>query len=117
MIVVKVTYKVKPEFVEKNQENINLFMVDFRKMNSNNFRYTAYLCEDGKTFVHLSHYQNEAIQKAVLNVPSFRSFQQQRDDSGLAGAHEVEVMNLVATSHDIFKPRNGQQERQPIILY
>lgn len=102
MIVVKVTYTVKPEFVQKNQENINLFMVDIRKMNSINYRYTAYLCEDGKTFVHLSHYQNEKIQKQLLDVPSFKSFQKQRDDSGLDGSHNVEVMNLVATSHDIF---------------
>lgn len=102
MIIAKVTYTVKPEFVEKNHENINLFMADFKKMNSNDFRYTAYLCADGKTFVHLSHYQNEEIQKQLLDVPSFKSFQKQRDDSGLEISPKIEMMQLVETSFHIF---------------
>ncbi|MGM8363804.1 hypothetical protein ACSV4D_17970 [Flavobacterium sp. ARAG 55.4] len=102
MIIVKVTYTVKPEFVQKNQENINLFMVDFKKINTNEFRYVSYICGDGKTFVHLSHYKNEDIQKRLLQVPSFLSFQKQRDDSGLEYLPEIEVMEVVASSHDIF---------------
>lgn len=101
MIIVKVTYTVKPDFVQKNQDNINLFMVDFKKMNINDFRYVAYLCGDGKTFVHLSHYNNEGIQKKLLQVPSFLSFQKQRDDSGLEGSPQIEVMQLVASSQDL----------------
>ena len=102
MISVKVTYTVKPDFVQKNQENINLFMVDFKKMNTNEFRYVSYVCGDGKTFVHLSHYQNEDIQNRLLQVPSFLSFQKQRDDSGLENLPQIEIMQVVATSGDIF---------------
>src|SRR5688572_21435890 len=47
MIIVKVTYTVKQEFVQKNQENIKLFMNDFKNLNSTEFRYNAYLCNDG----------------------------------------------------------------------
>jgi hypothetical protein len=102
MIVVKVTYTVKSEFVQQNHENINRFMVDFKKMDSNDFRYTSYLYGDGKTFVHLSHYKNKEIQKRLLQVPSFLSFQKQRDDSGLEGSPQIEVMHVVASSQDIF---------------
>lgn len=102
MIFVKVTYTVKPEFIQKNQENINSFMTDFKKMNSNEFRYTVFLGDDGKTFIHLSMYQNEAIQKRLLDVPLFKSFQQQRDESGLEVEPAIEVMKFVASSHDIF---------------
>lgn len=102
MIIVKVTYTVKSEFVLKNQENINSFMKDFRKINSTDFRYTAYVGDDGKTFMHLSIYKNEEIQKQVLAIESFKSFQQQRDESGLEGPHKVEMMKLVASSFDIF---------------
>lgn len=102
MISVKVTYTVKPDFVQKNQENINLFMVDFKKMNTNEFSYVSYICGDGKTFVHLSHYKNEDIQNRLLQVPSFLSFQKQRDDSGLENLPQIEIMQVVASSGDIF---------------
>jgi predicted acetyltransferase len=101
MIIVKVTYTVKSSFAEKNQENIQLFIDDFKQMNDGTFRYNAYVCGDGKTFVHLSHYDNEHIQSRLLATPSFVSFQEQRDESGLEGTPQVEVMKLVACSHDI----------------
>ena len=103
MIIVKVTYTVKPGFVQHNQENINTFMSDFKNMDNKNFRYTTYLCADGKTFVHLSHYQNKEIQKQLLAVPSFVSFQKQRDDSGLENQSQIEMMHMVASSQDIFQ--------------
>ena len=102
MITVKVTYTVKPGFSRKNQKNINLFMADFKKMNSNEFRYTAYLDNDGKTFIHLSMYQNEEIQKQLLDTASFKSFQKQRDESGLEGQPKIEMMKLIDSSHSIF---------------
>jgi quinol monooxygenase YgiN len=105
MIIVKVTYTVKPDFVQKNQENINLFMVDFKKLNTNDFQYVSYLCGDGKTFVHLSHYKNEEIQKQLLQVPSFLDFQKQRDASGLLGKPEIEVLELVASSREFFNEK------------
>lgn len=102
MIIVKVTYTVKPEFVLQNQENIHLFIKDFQKINNNDFRYSAYVCEDGKTFVHLSMYKNEETQKKLLNAESFKLFQQQRDSSGLEISPKVDVMKLVASSNDLF---------------
>lgn len=100
MIGFKVTYTGKAEFVNKNQENINLFMSDFIELPNNDFRYTAYRLADGKTFVHLSHYKNEAVQKQLLVTPSF---QEQRDESGLEMLPQIEVMHPVASVTDIFK--------------
>ncbi len=102
MIIVKVTYTIKPDFVIKNQENINVFLNEFKKIKSNDFRYIAYLGEDKKTFTHISMYQNEAIQKQLLAVESFKSFQQQRNDSGLEMEEKIEMMELVGASYDIF---------------
>ncbi len=102
MIIAKVTYTVKPEFVQQNQENIHLFMTDFKKMKEIQFRYNVYLLEDGKTFLHLAHFQNEDVQKQVLAVPSFKLFQQKRDESGLDNSHKVEMMKLIDSSSDVF---------------
>ena len=101
MITVKVTYTVKPEFVEANKGNINKFLSDFKKLNPSDFRYNVYLQEDGITFLHLSTYKNEEIQKQILNIPSFKSFQEQRDKSGLDNTHKVEVLNYVGSSFDV----------------
>jgi hypothetical protein len=95
MIIVKVTYTVKSNFVLKNQENIRQFLKDFKKINNNDFRYLSLLGEDGKTFTHISMYQNEEIQKQLLAVESFKSFQKQRNESGLEAAEKIETMQLI----------------------
>jgi hypothetical protein len=102
MKTVKVTYTVRSEFVPTNQANINSFMKDFRKLNNADFRYIVYLCEDGNTFMHLSTYANDEIQNRVLDVESFKSFQRQRDESGLEGPHKIEMLTFVASSHEDF---------------
>lgn len=100
MIHVKVTYTIQPAFLEQNQYNIARFLEDFRKLDASTFRYQVYLLADGCTFMHLSSYQNEAIQKTVLQVPSFLRFQQERDASGLNNSHQVEVLRAVGASFD-----------------
>lgn len=102
MISVKVTYTVKPGFVQKNKENINSFIKDFRELKNSDFRYTAFLSGDGKTFIHLSMYKNEEIQNTLLNTDSFKSFQKQRDESGLENQPTIEEMTVVDASHPVF---------------
>jgi hypothetical protein len=98
MIVVKVTYTVKKDFVAKNQENIHRFLQDFKALDNDAFRYTVYTGTDGKTFVHHSMYKNEAIQQQLLNVASFKLFQAERDASGLEGTPDIQVLNVVGSS-------------------
>jgi len=101
MITVKVTYTVKPEYVTKNQENIALFMKDFKELKTNDFQYAVYLSSDGKTFVHQSAYKNEKVQQQVLNMESFKEFQKQRDESGLEAEPQIDVMTLVDSTKEI----------------
>lgn len=102
MIIVKVTYTVKLDFVQKNQQNISDFLKDFKQINSNDFRYIVYLGDDKKTFTHISMYKNEVIQKELLAVKSFKSFQEQRNNSSLEISENIEIMELVGASYDIF---------------
>ena len=102
MIIIKVTYTVQADFILKNQENINEFLQDFKKLKSNDFRYIVYKGDDKKTFTHISMYQNEAIQKELLAVQSFKSFQEQRNDSGLEKSELIETMELAGASYEIF---------------
>jgi quinol monooxygenase YgiN len=97
MIAVKVTYTVKPSFVARNLQNIQTFMQDFRKIDD--FQYTVYTNEN--TFTHLSHYKNEEVQVAVLDTPSFKAFQEQRDASGLVSPPQIEVLTLAASAREV----------------
>jgi hypothetical protein len=97
MISVIVTYQVKSEFVAQNKANIQAFLSDFEKLDASKFKYTVLLKEDGVSFVHYSQYSDETMQSELLNVPSFKAFQQMRDASGLNDSHKVEILQLVGS--------------------
>jgi hypothetical protein len=100
MKTVKVTYTIHKDFVPENLQNIRTFMTDFRRMQNDDFRYAVFQSEDGQTFLHLSMYANDEIQKQVLAIDSFKTFQQRRDASGLDGSHRIEMLTHVASSHE-----------------
>jgi hypothetical protein len=102
MITVIVTYQVKPGFAEQNKSNIQRFLEDFRKLDSEDFQYNVYTKADDVTFVHYSSYRNEEVQTKILDVPSFKEFQRLRDESGLNGTHKVEVLNHIGSSTENF---------------
>lgn len=95
MIHVHVTYTINQGFAAQNKRNIGVFLEDFKKLNSADFSYEVFTHANGLTFLHISTYKNAAIQKQVLNVPSFLAFQKARDESGLDGSHKVEVLKFV----------------------
>lgn len=101
MISVKVTYTVKPEFTEQNKKNIQRFLEDFQQLNPADFTYQVFLGEDKQTFLHLSSYQNEAVQNQIMSVPSFKAFQAARDESGLNNSHTLEVLESIGASFNL----------------
>ena len=102
MKTIKVTYTVKSGFAQKNQENIQVFMRELEKINNPDIRYIAYLGEDGKTFTHVATYQSDEAQKLLLELGSFKTFQQQRDESGLEVLPKIEAIKAVASSYSVF---------------
>lgn len=97
MISVIVTYQVKPEFAEQNKVNIQCFLNDFEQLDATKFKYSVFVKEDGVSFVHYSQYADEMMQNELLNVPSFKAFQEMRDASGLNGSHHVEVLQSLGS--------------------
>ena len=59
MKAVKVQYTVKEEYVATNKNNIERVIHDLKAMNNSNIKYSSFLQEDGKTFVHLAFYPDE----------------------------------------------------------
>lgn len=101
MIVVKVTYSVKPGYVITNKEAIENFLTDFKKLDSSQFLHSVFQIDGENTFVHLSQYQNKHIQQALLNTESFLKFQQQRDQN-LASEPQIEFLNFIGSSKKVF---------------
>lgn len=97
MISVIVTYQVTPEFAAQNKANIQAFLKDFEQLDETKFKYTVLLKDDGVSFVHYSQYADEATQTQLLNVPSFKAFQEMRDASGLNDSHKVELLQLIGS--------------------
>lgn len=97
MIVVKVTYTVKEAYITSNKEKIQAFLSDFQQFDTSQFSYTIFEMEDKRTFVHLSQYENKAIQQALLAVPSFIAFQQSRDEN-LLSEPKIEFLELVGST-------------------
>lgn len=102
MKIIKVTYTVKPAFARQNQQNVKAFIEDLAKINNPSLRYMAFLGKDGKTFNHFALYENDDAQKTLFELTSFKFFQKQRDESGLEDAPQVEEIDFIAASFDIF---------------
>lgn len=102
MKIVKVTYTVQPSFAAKNLENVKAFVHDINALNNPAIRYISYLGADGKTFTHIAMFNNDEAQKQFLALPSFRSFQQERDGSDLEVEEQLDMLELAAASYEIF---------------
>ncbi|AEA45294.1 hypothetical protein [Fluviicola taffensis] len=101
MISVIVTYQIKPEFVEQNKENIQAFLNDFEQLDASKFKYNVFVKEDGVSFVHYSQYSDEEMQNMLLNIKSFKAFQQMRDESGLNDSHRVEILQSIGSKGNL----------------
>jgi hypothetical protein len=102
MEAVKVQYTVKEEYVETNKANIQKVMADLIKINNPNIQYSAFMLEDGKSFVHFVMRVDEEAQKTVSELPSFQEFQRQLRESGPEVPPNAENLNLVGASWDTF---------------
>ncbi len=103
MKIIKVTYTAKEEYVEQNQKNIKTVMADLRKLNYTGINYNSCLSPDGKTFIHTAFYQTEEDHKLLMELPSFKYFQEQLKANGLEVPPRQEVLTLVGSSPLIFE--------------
>ena len=99
---VKVQYTVKEEYVETNKANIRQIMADLREINSPDIQYSAFLLDDGVTFVHIVMRANDEAQKTVSELPSFQEFQRQLKESGPEAPPNAEPLTYVGSSWEIF---------------
>ena len=103
MNAVKVQYTVKDEYVEINKKNIVQVMRALKEINSPDIKYSAFLLDDGKTFVHFVMRANEEAGNILSNLEAFKDFQQQLRNSEPESPPQAENLTWVGISWDIFK--------------
>jgi hypothetical protein len=100
MKVTRVAYTVRAEFVEENKRNIAAVMRQLRELGSNDVKYTVYLQQDGRTFMHLVHQRTAEAERYPTSLESFKTFQAQLKPN-LEVPPKVETFTLVETSTPI----------------
>ena len=75
MIVTTNRYVVKAEYAAQNQEHIRRFMEELRALDRTDIKYSVFVEDDGKTFIHLRFCANEEASKVFDTLGSFQAFQ------------------------------------------
>ena len=102
MKIVKVTYTTSLEYSLQNQYNIKDFMAELNGLDTAGINYSACLSEDNKTVVHIAFFNSDADQNLLIELPSFRYFQEQLKQSGVEIPPKQELLTLVGSSSNIF---------------
>ena len=98
----RVTYTVRPEFVEQNKANIAQVMKDLRAKNNPNTKYASYLDEDGVTFMHFAQFPDEETAQLLTGLESFAKFRKELMESQPVSPPSAKNLTLVASAFDIF---------------
>ena len=102
MKAVKVQYTVKESYAETNQKNINTVMADLQALKNSGIRYSAFILDDGKSFVHFAMYPDEDTAAIVNNLESFQYFRQQLKESQPEIPPKAEDLTLVGAAYALF---------------
>src|ERR1700754_3028675 len=102
MKIVQVTYTVKAEFSEQNQDNIRNVMDDLQKMDPPGMAYHTCMKADGKTFIHTAFFASAEDEKVLFELAAFQLFQQQVKASQPELPPVTQLLTLVGSSFKIF---------------
>lgn len=75
MIISTNRYVVQAAYATQNQEHIRLVMEELRSLHRTDLKYSVFVEDDGKTFIHLRFCANEEASKVFDQLPTFQAFQ------------------------------------------
>jgi hypothetical protein len=96
MKIVRVQYTTTRQYAETNKLNIQSIVNELKKINRKGIRYNAYVLEDGKTFMHLDHFENEEAHQFLTSLESFKRFSDQLWASSLEIEPKLELLDLIS---------------------
>ena len=75
MIITTNRYVVQAAYAAQNQEHIRRVMEELRALHRTDLKYSVFVEDDGKTFIHLRFCANEEASKVFDTLESFQAFQ------------------------------------------
>ena len=102
MQAIRIQYTVKADFAERNKQNIAKVMEELRSSNHPDIHYSAYVLEDGKTFMHFVTFEGENQSSVISNLESFKHFQSEMKASQPEIPPKFDNLALVGSSYDLF---------------
>lgn len=102
MKIVRVQYTITAVFAPVNAENIKAIVAELKTLNHPGIRYSTYLLPDGKTFMHLDHFESEEAHEVLQSLSSFQKFRDELWNSGLEVEPTLDLLNLVASTDSQF---------------
>ncbi|MDA3954785.1 MAG: hypothetical protein PF485_14140 [Bacteroidales bacterium] len=101
MKAIKVTYVVKPEYVEQNKANIQKVMDWLIANPIEGMMYSSYILNDGQTFVHFNVAKDETTFNKLEEVQFFNDFRKALKESEPISSPKSENLNFVAAGFKI----------------
>ena len=101
MKTIRVQYTIKEEFAEQNKANIRAVMEELRGIGSTDTKYSSYVHEDGKTFMHVVQYKDGANESLPANLESFKHFQKELKEN-IEVPPKADTFGLVDASFELF---------------
>lgn len=98
---VKVTYQVKPEFVEQNKKNIQVVM-DYLKVNPiEGMYYSSYQLDDEGSFMHINFALDDETMNKLNDVEAFVDFRMQLKASDPVESPKAQKIEFVGAGWNI----------------
>jgi hypothetical protein len=98
MKIVRVIYTTALSYSATNQQNIQAIADELRVLNHPGIRYSTYLLADGKTFMHLDHFDNEEAHLALQGLASFKKFADELEASSPEVEPVLELLSVVTST-------------------
>jgi hypothetical protein len=96
MKIVRVLYTTTKEYAEINKRNIQSIVKELEKINHKGIKYNAYVLPDGKSLMHLVHFENEEAHEFLNSLQSFKKFSDELWASSMEVEPKLELLDLVA---------------------
>jgi hypothetical protein len=102
MKIVRVQYTTSKEFSPINQANIRRVIDELKTLNHPGIKYSTYLLQDGKTFMHFDQFENEEAHQVLQSLQSFKKFADELFASKLEVEPILELPSLVGSTEVFF---------------
>ena len=103
MKIVRVQYTTTQAYAAINQENIRQVVNELKTLNHPGIKYSTYLLEDGKTFMHFDQFENEEAHELLMSLQSFKKFAEELEASGLEAEPKLELPTLIASTETFWE--------------